>query len=454
MAIVQLSSTHPDFTFLIRKNPASGMLIRPIRKGLAYGWYSDPQTFNVYFKDADNEVSYKRSEHEEFEYLNVSRYNTPLFPLAAINEFFSNPLKPEERDSEGHRHTLFVNMIHVELERYIHFFAKHLPDIEFELTHLAHKSYSLTMTTERNLYYLLHASGVLFLFLSMFGKEFLDLSDAVLEKYIRSLQIIDAPFYIRSLFVRNFLGSRSRFRKYVGELERTDRYKIEFDFGSTAHQRRSAITELLAFDKSILDIGCGEGFYAIPYAERIKEDYNYYAIDVNEEVLEQTVRKAEKQELDNLIPFASLEAFLENYSGETVDVVLTEVVEHMGQQEAAELIRTVLAKVNFERFVITTPNADFNRYYELEGLRHEDHDWEMSREAFADWIEELSAGSRFELRRLEIGDRVDGVTTTQGVLFDASAVGPVSEKDHKEAGDATATHTAGKGGETHEQLQG
>ncbi|OWA34090.1 SAM-dependent methyltransferase [Saccharibacillus sp. O16] len=445
MAIIQLSSTHPDFTFLIRKNPATGMLIRPIRKGLAYGWYSDPQTFNVYFKDADNEISYKRNEHEEFEYLNVSRYNTPLFPLAAINEFFSYPLKPDERDAEGQHHTLFVNMIHIELERYIHFFAKHLPDIQFELTHLAHKSYSLTMTTERNLYYLLHAASVLFLFLSMFGHEFLDLSDAVLEKYIRSLQIIDAPFYIRNLFVRNFLSSRSRFRKYVGELEQTDRYAIQFDFGSTAHQRRNAITELLAFDKSILDIGCGEGFYAIPYAERIKEEYSYYAIDVNEEVLQQTVRKAEKQQLENLIPFASLQDFLEHYGGEKVDVVMTEVVEHMEQEEAAELVRTVLDKVNIERFVITTPNADFNRYYELEGMRHEDHDWEMNREQFRSWIQELAAGRGLDMQELEIGDRVDGVPTTQGVLLVASM--PMEQEGSKQPLDRH-----GKGGEAHEPL--
>jgi len=436
MAIVQLSSTHPDFSFLIRKNPSTGMLIRPIRKGLAYGWYSDPQTFNVYFKDADNEVSYKRSELEEFEYLNVSRYNTPLFPLNAINEFFSHPLKPDERDTDGATTTLFINMVHIERDRYIHFFAKHLPDIDFELTHLAHKSYSLKMTTERNLHYLLHAASVLFLFLSMFGKEFLDVSDAVLEKYARSVNIIDAPFYIRSLFVRNFLGSRARFRKYVGELERTERYKIAFDFGGTAYQRRSVISEQLAFDKSILDIGCGEGFYAMPYADRIKDDYSYYAIDVNEEVLEQTVRKAESKELDNLIPFASLELFLETYNGEQVDVILTEVVEHMGKDEAAALIRQVLNKVDFDRFVITTPNADFNRFYELEGMRHDDHDWEMEQAEFRAWIEQLAKGRGLHMEWLEIGDRVNDVTTTQGVLF-------VRE---------TKLESTGKGGESNERI--
>ncbi|GJM70546.1 hypothetical protein HMSSN036_27620 [Paenibacillus macerans] len=69
-------------------NPHSGMLLRSIRKGMAYGWYTGEHTFNVYFKDADNNISYKQHEQENFEYLNVSRYNTPLFPLNAIGEFF------------------------------------------------------------------------------------------------------------------------------------------------------------------------------------------------------------------------------------------------------------------------------------------------------------------------------------------------------------------------------
>lgn len=61
MAIVQLRSTNPQLSFIIRKNPQSGMQLRPVRQGIAYGWYSDEATYNVYFKDADNEVSYKRT---------------------------------------------------------------------------------------------------------------------------------------------------------------------------------------------------------------------------------------------------------------------------------------------------------------------------------------------------------------------------------------------------------
>lgn len=416
MAIVQLKSNHPQLSFLIRKNPASGMMLRSIRKGMAYGWYRDEQTFNVYFKDADNEISYKEHEQESFEYLNVSRYNTPLFPLNVINEFFASPLKAQhEQDVEGYEHTFFVNMIHIELPRYIEFFAKHLPDFTFEMTPLAHKSYSLKVTTRTSLYQLLHVVSVLCLFLSMFGNEFIDISDSVLDKYIKSLHVMDAPFYIRHLFVRNFLSSRDRFNKYKTLVEMTDRYDIQFAYGGTALQRRNYIAGRLAFDKSILDVGCGEGFYALPYAKKIEG--SYYAVDINEEALEKVNSKAKTRESDNIVTFASIDLFLKDYKGERVDIVLTEVIEHMSQEEAAGLIRQISSQVDFKQFIITTPNADFNRYYELEDFRHDDHKWEMGSDAFQEWVQQVIEGSGLEAEFVAMGDGVNGTQTTQGVIL-------------------------------------
>lgn len=419
MAIVQVRSTNPQFSFLIKKNPNSGMLLRSVRKGMAYGWYTDEMTFNVYFKDADNEISYKQNEQDNFEYLNVSRYNTPLFPLNAINEFFSTPLKAQDtRDTEGYEHTLFINMIHIEKVQYIEFFEKHLKEFSFEITHQAHKSYSLTVTTQKSLYHLLHAASVLCLFLSMFGNEYIDISDSVLDKYIKSIHVIDAPFYIRSLFVRNFLSSRERYKKYKAELERTDRYDIQFAYGGTALQRRNYIGSVLAFDKSILDVGCGEGFYSLPFASRVEG--SCYAVDINEELLEKVKRKAESREIDNLVTFNSMDTFLDSYNGELVDVILTEVIEHMSQDEAKQLIHQIGEKVDFDQFIITTPNADFNPYYELSSFRHEDHKWEMGEAAFQEWmqgvIDEMEI-SDLQVEFVAIGDGVNHIQTTQGVIL-------------------------------------
>ncbi|MFE4709608.1 class I SAM-dependent methyltransferase [Paenibacillus sp. NPDC056722] len=416
MAILQLRSTNPQFSFLIKKNPGSGMMLRPIRKGIAYGWYTDAQTYNVYFKDADNEISYKQHEQENFEYLNVSRYNTPLFPLNAMNEFFSAPLRvQDERDVKGYEQTLFIGMIHIELVRYIHFFEKHLPDFTFEMSHLAHKSYSLTVKTSKSLYQLLHVAGVLCLFLSAFGNEYIDISESILDKYIKSVNVMDAPFYIRSLFVRNFLSSKDRFHKYKGELETTDRYDIQFAYGGTALQRRLHIGNVLAFDKSIVDIGCGEGFYAIPFAGKLEA--SYYAIDIDEERLETVRRKATAKTIDNIVLASSIDQFLESYNGEQVDVILTEVIEHMSLDEAAKLIRQICTSIDFDQLIITTPNADFNRYYELKDFRHEDHKWELGEEDFQQWMIDVIQDADVHAEFVAIGDCVNETRTTQGVIL-------------------------------------
>ncbi len=417
MAIVQLSSTNPMFSYLIRKNPGAGMLLRTVRQGMAYGWYGDESAFNVYFKDADNGVSYKQNENDKFEYLNVSRYNTPLFPLNAINEFFSNPFKKrDDRDTDGYEHTFVINMIHIDRVHYVTFFEKHMKDYTFEIEHLTHKSYRLTVKTALSVYHLLHATSVLCLFLSMFGDEYIDISEEVLDKYIRSLNVIDAPFYIRSLFARNFLYTKELYKKYVADIEASELYQIKLAYGGTALQRRQFIAGKLAFDQTpILDIGCGEGYYALSFAGKIES--TYYAIDVNEELIKTVARKAEKKGVENIALFRSLEHFLESYNGETVDAILTEVVEHMDEAEAAAFIGQVCAHVAFRQLIVTTPNADFNVHYELDDMRHEDHKWEKNEADFKAWLEASIGIESFEIQYVSIGDSVNGVHTTQGAII-------------------------------------
>ncbi|MCM3627562.1 class I SAM-dependent methyltransferase [Paenibacillus glycanilyticus] len=416
MAIMQLKSTNPKFSYLIKKNPGAGMQIRSIRKGIAYGWYTEDLAYSIYFKDADNEVSYKENEQEQFEYLNVSRYNTQLFPLNAINEFFSAPYKTRhEQDTEGYEHSFHINMIHVEWIRYIDLFEKHMRDCRFERQLLSSKSYSLTITTENSLYHLLHVVSVLCLFLAMSGNEYTDINDEVLDKYISSIQVIDAPFYIRSMFARSFLTSKTKFWKYKKALESTDRYAIDFEFGGTAFQRRNYIGSSLKFDKSVVDIGCGEGFYAIPFAK--KTEGSYYAIDINEELLEIVGRKAGAKEIDNIALYRSVAHFLEEYNGERVDIILTEVIEHMSEEEAKRFIQMICTHIDFDQFIITTPNADFNSYYELQHMRHDDHKWEMGQEEFRQWFADVMVEVKWDVEFIAIGDGVNSIRTTQGVIL-------------------------------------
>jgi len=415
MAIAQLKSSNPDFSFIIRKNPATGMILKEIRKGIGHGWFSDSNTYNVYFKDADNEVSYQK-EKNEFEYLNTSRYRSPLAILNIVNEFFDSPLKKQtDQDAAGFENQFFVPMVNVEHPRYIRFFQTNFPDFQLVAVEVATKSYSLSVKTKKSIHELLNYVSLLSLFFAIFAQEYLDVNDGIIQKYINVINRLDAPFYIRYLFGRNVLNDRSLFKKYKKELEATTRNQINFEFGNTAIQRRDKIRSLLSFDKSILDIGCGEGFYALPFAQNIGEHF-YYAVDVNEEMVNIVSQKARKAEMENILTFSSIDAFLEVYNEEKVDIILTEVVEHMDIRESSVLLRQIIHHVDFDRLIVTTPNAEFNQFYSLEGFRHDDHKWEMTQAEFQYWIHSLCNES-FQCEFFGIGDRVDGIQTTQGAII-------------------------------------
>lgn len=416
MAIVQLKSSNPAFSFVIRKNPASGMLLRSIRKGFGYGWFSDDNTYNVYFKDADNDVSYKQSKDEQFEYLNTSRYTSPLAILNMISEYFDVAMKKRsEHDSEHFCNEFYVPLVNIEHIRYVRFFQDNFPDFHLEVVEKANKSYAMTVKTEKSIQELLNYVSLLSLFFAIFAGEYVDVTDALIVKYITVINTLDAPFYIRYLFARNILTTRDRFMKHKKELEATQRYRIDLKFGNTAIQRRDVIKSVLPNDKSILDVGCGEGFYAIPLSKNIPNHF-YYAIDIDEEMVHIVNQKAEKAEIENVITFNSIDAFLENYNGEQVDIILTEVVEHMHLPDAKLLLRTIIDKVDFDKLIVTTPNREFNVHYAIEGFRHEDHKWEMTTSEFQSWIKAI-CGDFYQLEFFGIGDSVDGTQTTQGVII-------------------------------------
>lgn len=416
MAFIQLKSSNPEFSYIIQKNPNSGMLLKSIRKGVAYGWYSDLNTYNIYFKDADNDISYKQNQDQNFEYLNVSRYNTPLFPLNAIADFLSTPFKKQhEKDVVGYRNEIIINMVYVELERYIEFFKIYFPNYHITNENLIHKNYKVSIKTDESIHSLLNVTNLLFLFLSMTGKEWLDITDGLIQKYIANINKLDAPFFIRYLFSRCIFKSKKQFSQYKDQLEDTNRYKINLVYGNTAMQRKDFIESKLEFDKPIVDIGCGEGFYLFPFSKKI-EDNIYYGIDTDKEITEILKGKVNRRKLENVVILNNINEFLNEYDKKLVDVILTEVVEHMEITESEELVKEIINNINFNKFIITTPNKDFNEYYTITEFRHDDHKWEMTENEFKNWIFKI-VPKEYDIKFVQIGDSVNDIHTTQGVII-------------------------------------
>jgi ubiquinone/menaquinone biosynthesis C-methylase UbiE len=50
-----------------------------------------------------------------------------------------------------------------------------------------------------------------------------------------------------------------------------------------------------------VDLGCGEGFFAVPAAKLVGEQGTVYAVDINAEAIERLLETAAKEHLDNLV---------------------------------------------------------------------------------------------------------------------------------------------------------
>ena len=418
MAILQVTSNDENFSFIIKKNPESGMQLRGIRKGTAFGWFSKQNTaYNILFKDADNAVSFG---DQEFEYLNTSRFNSPLFILNAINEYFGSTVKEQtDLDVDGIEKTVFINLIEIKSIAQLFQFEKYFPEFSIDYKPKVSKSYSLTISTKKSFHLLFNYLNLLTLFISLTSDEYIQVDSGTIEKYMNAIERLNAPFFIRYLFSRNILNDKNNFEKYKPRLENSNLYhSMNMCYGDTATQRRSKIKTLLAFDKPILDVGCGEGFYALSFASILKNDNIYHAVDIDKTLTKVVTTKASRKNIDNISTHNHIDEFLEIYDGETVvDILLTEVIEHMPIEQSEQLIQKILAGIKFDKFIITVPNKEFNQFYMIgaDEFRHSDHDWEPTFEQFTTFIQK-TIPTTYKLNFLNMGDTVNGISTSIGCV--------------------------------------
>ncbi len=422
MAFLQLSSTNPNFSFILKKNPASGMLIKPNRKGRLFAWYSNPSIFNLYFRDSDMEVSYSG---EDFEYMDATRYNAPMFLINAFSEFLNHMKKADDKDIAGYEHVLMINQMKCKpqsLDR----FKSYFPGYEFKFEEVASRNFRIEIKTKNTLRELVNLGQLLSVFNSLLNNDLEYVSDDDIDKYISCVKVIDPPYYIRHLFKLYFLKTEKLFSKYKKLIEKSEKDKIEFEFGSTLTQRISAIKRRLDFKSSIIDIGCGTGDYVREFAPKLGPELEYHAIDIAPERIEAVKRLCDRKKIENVAVWSSVDEFVSAGkfvpsadSANSADILMTEVVEHMTKDDASALIKRVL-EWKFKSLIITTPNKTFNSNYQLleEDMRNEDHVFEMAKEEFVEWIEKITGSSGYKVKFFDIGDNVNSLRPTLAVIIE------------------------------------
>jgi hypothetical protein len=428
MAFLQLSSNNPKFSYILKKNPNSGMLIKSNRKGRLFGWYTNPEIYNIYFRDSDVEVSYSQ---DDFEYMDVTRYNAPMFLVNAFHSFLNHMKKIDESDIIGYDNILIINQMKCKPYS-IETFKSHFPEYEFSFDEVAFHNYRIEIKTKKTIRELVNLSQVLANYNALLNND-LYISEDEIDKYLACLLVIDSPYFIRHLFKCYFLRTQGLFNQYKTLLETSGTEKLELEFGNNLTQRTNFIKKHLDFKSHIVDVGCGEGHYVIEFAPKIdKNGLEYHAIDVDAERLESVKRLCERRGIENVATWLSIDEFA---CPDNSVIIMTEVVEHMTKENAEILINKIL-KWPFNSLIITTPNKEFNHNYQLfeDDVRHEDHKLEFNKEEFAYLIKELVNNcnvnndsnncdnkKRF-VEFFDIGDRVDMLKPTLAAIVSKDVV--------------------------------
>jgi hypothetical protein len=264
MALLDLTSDNPKLSFILAKNPntqaTNGVPFeRPLRKGQVFGWYlADSRTFRLWFKDADQEISFV-SAGTDFEYLDQTRYSSPYAAACMVSELLGSALKAEHADDAGYPATLTVHAMLLPRPGLAPLFHRYLEakGISLVATPLAGKLHQVVLTSVQGVRSVLNALIVFALLQALADKSlYVEANTPALQKYIRALNVIEAPYFMRYLFSRDAVQSYEQFRELAPTLAGAD---MRLNYGSTQQHRWDAIRVHLRGGDCLLDIGAGEG---------------------------------------------------------------------------------------------------------------------------------------------------------------------------------------------------
>ncbi|WP_299458266.1 3' terminal RNA ribose 2'-O-methyltransferase Hen1 [uncultured Microscilla sp.] len=181
----------------------------------------------------------------------------------------------------------------------------------------------------------------------------------------------------------------------------------------TLHQQRlGQVLEQLkkAGAKSVIDLGCGEG-KLLKMLLKEKQFEKIAGMDVS---FGELLKAKNKLYWDEMAPKQKerIQLFqgaltyrdkrLEGYDA----AALVEVIEHLDESRLKSLERVVFELARPQTMIITTPNAEYNVMYDhLEAghMRHTDHRFEWTREAFESWATDLAKRHNYTVNFLPIG---------------------------------------------------
>lgn len=190
---------------------------------------------------------------------------------------------------------------------------------------------------------------------------------------------------------------------------------------------QTVLQQLVRLDaKSVLDLGCGEGQLLRLLIEN-PQFQTIVGVDVSARTL---VKAQERLKLDRLPPNRRDRITLHQgsltYRDQRLEgfdaACVIEVIEHIDPPRLPAFERTLFEYAKPRAVLVSTPNVEYNvRFKNMkpEDMRHADHRFEWTREAFQTWAYTVAERYRYDVRFVSIGDEDPEVgAPTQMAVFE------------------------------------
>ncbi|MBO9595389.1 MAG: hypothetical protein J7599_20980 [Niabella sp.] len=425
--ILKIHSKNDHLADILHKNPQTdeGLYAKSLKSGIVIGNVVSAHQYEVLFQDMGNSFTEETGNQLDFQSL-----CNPLIVLNSCTELFGHVLK-EKTEYEAQEMkwlngltrgqvdtrpcTIQVPVFYINSSWYrngIFLLERYFKGIEVK--QIVGNNFSLIISGA-SLFEAMNLLNLVALFTHLTNVDAFNtfIDDSFAQKYLRVLTNLEhVPYFVLYLFIKRAVKNQSQFALVKPVLEAyLAQYGISANLtnADTQRSRLGFITEEIGIDYAILDIGCGE----FAYYKRLMNkglEHRYYAVDRDENLRRLGANIMNRMDTDNLSFYTSID---EAYVKERVNIIITEVIEHNPPEVSAILIKKALS-FDFNKIIISTPNAVFNQFYFESGFRHEDHHFEFTGEEFRLFIESCTENSNdIQITYTQVGDELNGVCPTQ-----------------------------------------
>lgn len=450
MSCMSIYSDNPKLSWIINKNPETGMIVKKARRGKLFGWYSkDNKQYNIYFHDAIDEISFGKTQDSEFEYIDSTRYSSPLFIGIACQSFLHSVMNNlnEELDTEEYYSRITIPTIEIKSINKVKSIFEYFKDYSIRAEVINHDRdfpnyniYSLTIESKnKSIHELINLIYLLSYIITAINHIFINIDDGIISRLVKASNILKSPYYIKYIIKAYYIKNKVAFDKIKDEINKStlEGERLSIKNETNKYSRKDELRKEIPNNYSIVDFGCGEGEY-LDLSRQI-EDRNYYAIDKDESCRNTVTRLAKRKDYNNVMVLESLEDFFfifdvakdiaiksekekdtkDNLNNENFILLMTEVFEHNDLEYNTKVLKQFISMKECKKILITTPNRDFNQFYNLKEneKRHEDHKFEMNKEEIESYFSNLLKNTNMNYKIENLGDEVNNIATTIKIII-------------------------------------